>query len=90
MTVEQVMLDVLMPLLFGGVVLAFLRLCLGPTLADRVVSLDMMGTLAIGIMATYAVGTGQAVVLDVAVVIALILFLGTVAFAYYLERRVRS
>lgn len=78
---------ILLLVLFGGVVLAFIRLVRGPTVPDRVVALDMVGTLIIGIMAVYAVRTRQPVVLDVAVVIALILFLGTVAFAYYLERR---
>lgn len=89
MTVAWFMLHVVLPLLLCGVGLAFIRLVRGPTLPDRVVALDLMGTLGIGIIAGYAVGTGQAVLLDVAVVLALILFLGTVAFAYYLERRIR-
>ncbi len=79
----------LLLLLFAAVAIAFVRLVRGPALPDRVVALDMIGTLAIGIMATYAVGMREPVVLDVAIVIALILFVGTVAFAYYLERRVR-
>lgn len=89
MTLDQFTFVALL-VLFAGVVLAFVRLVRGPTLPDRVVALDMIGTLVIGIMAVHAVRTNQPVVLDVAVVLALILFLGTVAFAYYLEQRVRS
>jgi multicomponent Na+:H+ antiporter subunit F len=38
----------------------------------------------------YAIYTGAAVILDVAIVFALIAFLGTVAFASYIERKERS
>ena len=77
----------ILPLLGGGIVLAFVRLVRGPTLPDRVVALDLMATLIIAISAVYAVATGQPAYLDAAIVLALITFLGTVAFAYYLHRR---
>ncbi|MFH1907603.1 MAG: cation:proton antiporter [Chloroflexota bacterium] len=66
--------------------IAFIRLVRGPSLPDRVVALDLMATLAVGYMAVYAVATGQAMFLDVAVVLALIAFLGTVAFARFIEK----
>jgi multicomponent Na+:H+ antiporter subunit F len=69
-----------------AVVLAFVRLAYGPTLSDRVIALDLIGTLAIGIIAVYAMVWGLPVLLDVAIVLALIGFLGTIAFASYLER----
>ena len=46
-----------------------------------------MALIGIGFIATYAVVTGQRVYLDVASVVALIAFLGTVGFAYYLRRK---
>ena len=66
--------------------LAFIRLARGPSMPDRVVALDLMATLAVGYMAVYAIDTGQAMFLDVAVVLALIAFLGTVAFARFIEK----
>ncbi len=69
-------------------VLAFVRLIRGPTLPDRVVALDLMAAVGIGFIATYAVYTEEKVLLDVATVVALISFLATVAFAYYLQRGV--
>jgi multicomponent Na+:H+ antiporter subunit F len=71
-----------------AIVLSFIRLVLGPSLPDRVVALDLMTTLGIGVIAVYAIATNQAILLDVATVVALISFLGTIAFAYFLERRV--
>jgi multicomponent Na+:H+ antiporter subunit F len=70
--------------------LAFVRLVRGPTLPDRVVALDLMGVLTVGIIVAYAVATDQPVLLDPATVLALVGFLGTVAFARYLERRSRD
>ena len=69
-----------------SVVLAFIRLLRGPSLPDRVVSFDLMTTVAVGIMALYSIATEETVFLDVAIVLALISFLGTVAFARYLEQ----
>lgn len=70
-----------------ALLLAFVRLARGPSLPDRVVALDLVSILAAAIAATYAVAAAQAVFLDVAIVLALISFLGTVAFARYVERQ---
>jgi multicomponent Na+:H+ antiporter subunit F len=70
--------------------LVFVRLVRGPTLPDRVVALDLMGVLAVGMLAAYAVATDQPGLMDPAAVLALVGFLGTVAFARYLERRGRD
>jgi multicomponent Na+:H+ antiporter subunit F len=88
MTLDDFALYVIMPILALAVVIVFMRLVRGPSLPDRVVAIDLMNTLGIGIIATYAIATGQAAFLDVAIAMALISFLGTVAFAYYIERRV--
>lgn len=58
-----------------------------PTLPDRVVALDLMATLAMGFTAIYAVATAQTIFLDVAIALALMAFLSTVAFAYFIEKR---
>ena len=70
--------------------LTFIRLVRGPTLPDRVVALDLMGVLAVGMIAAYAVAADQPGLMDPAAVVALVGFLGTVAFARYLERRGRD
>ena len=66
--------------------LAFFRLVRGPVLPDRIVALDLIVSLAIGLIAGYTILAEQSVFLNTAVVLALIAFLGTVAFARYLER----
>lgn len=75
-------------LLVVGLIAAFVRLARGPYLPYRVIALDLISVLAMGLIAVYAVRFNQPSFLDVAIILALISFLGTVAFAYYLERRV--
>lgn len=69
------------------IALTFIRLYKGPSLPDRVVALDILTTVGIAITAVYAVITDRPVILDVATILALISFLGTIAFAYYIDLR---
>lgn len=88
MSLVDFTLYIVLPMLAVAVALAFIRLVRGPSLPDRVVAIDLMNTLGIGIIAAYAIATEQPAFLDVAIAMALLSFLGTVAFAYYIERRV--
>ena len=68
-------------------ILGLYRLVRGPSVPDRVVALDLIALLAVALIATQAVASGESVLLDVALVIALVSFLATVAFARYIDRR---
>ena len=72
-------------LLMVTVGFAFFRLRQGPSLPDRVVALDLLTSVGIAITAVYAMIMDQPLILDVATVLALISFLGTIAFAYYVD-----
>jgi multicomponent Na+:H+ antiporter subunit F len=87
MILEFLLYWVVLPLLVFGVIFSFIRLLQSPSLPGRVIALDMMSVLGIGIIVVYAVVTNQPVFVDVASVLALVSFLGTVAFAAYVERR---
>lgn len=80
--------NIILLLISLGFIGAFIRLLRGPYLPDRVVALDLISVIAMGFIIVYAVRFNQVNFLDVAIILALITFLGTVAFAYYLERRV--
>lgn len=70
-----------------ALVLALARAARGPSLPDRVVALELTSMLSIAILLVRAVDSASGYLLDVAIVMALVGFLGTVSFAYYLERR---
>ena len=69
-----------------GLVLAFIRLIRGPSLPDRVVSVDLITVLAVAIAGLLAITYTEPDFLDIAVALALVAFLATVAFAWYAER----
>ena len=66
--------------------MVFIRLLNGPTLPDRVIAIDLIGVLMVCLLVVTAAATGQQALLDVAMVVALISFVGTVAYSTYIER----
>ena len=69
-----------------ALLVAFIRLVKGPTLPDRIVAMDLFGVLVVGLIVVLAGWSGVRATLDAAIVIALIGFLSTVAYATYVER----
>ena len=74
-------------LLLAGLVLTFMRLVRGPSLVDRVIALDLLTLLVVAFIGVFAIASGEAILLDIAVALALVAFLATLAFARYVERR---
>lgn len=87
MTLENYLSFVIMPILIFSILLIFIRFLKGPSIADRVIAIDLLVTCSIGVIALVSISTKQQTLLDIAMVIALIAFLSTVAFSYYLEKR---
>lgn len=67
-------------------ILSFVRVLLGPTTHDRVVALDNLSTTTVGLVGVFAIRLEEPVLLNALIVIALLGFISTVAFARYLER----
>lgn len=65
--------------------LGFIRLVRGPSIPDRVVSLELIASLTVGFIAVQSIASGSTAFLDVAMVLALTGFLATVGFARLLE-----
>ena len=69
---------------------AIIRIVRGPTLADRILGLDTITVLAVGIIGLFAVRTGLTLYADIAIAVALVGFLSTTAFSRYLLSRGRQ
>ena len=74
-------------IIFGACLFCALRAALGPTAPDRVVAIDALIALMIGALVLLGVYYRAPIYLDVALVYALVAFLGTLAIAKYLEGR---
>ncbi len=57
------------------------------SISERIIAVDIFATVGVSLIAVYAVITGQDLVLDVALILALLAFLSTAAFAYYISKR---
>jgi multicomponent Na+:H+ antiporter subunit F len=71
-----------------SLMLVALRAIIGPTVADRVVAADALSTLLISLLIASSIWLKEVVYLDYVLVLAVLSFVGTVAYAKYLERGV--
>ncbi|HZH37909.1 MAG TPA: cation:proton antiporter [Flavisolibacter sp.] len=81
---------IILPVLAVSVILVFIRFLRGPSIVDKVIALDLLITIGIAIITVYSIITNQSTFLDIAMILALIAFLGTIAFSYYLEKREKN
>ena len=77
----------LLALLTVPLAMTFWRMVRGPGIADRFIAVDMLTGIAVAVAALVAGATGRREFLDVAFGLALIAFVGTCAFAAFLERK---
>jgi len=95
----------MMPLLAAGVpplvpfvlgflalaaLIAFARLVRGPSLADRVVAIEVIGAIVVASIVVVAIERDEPALVDVALVFALISFIGTLGFARFVLRGPRD
>ena len=69
-----------------GIVLCFLRMLKGPTAADRAVALDTVTTVTVAFLVVLGYVFKRYVYLDVSLVYAVLMFVGSVAIARFLEK----
>ncbi|MBC6441312.1 MAG: cation:proton antiporter [Rhodospirillales bacterium] len=90
----QTFLEFATTVAFASLLVAFAftvyRLLRGPSFADRVLSLDFLMLIGIGFIAVKALASSEFSYIDVAIAMALVGFLATVAFARYIHRRARA
>lgn len=77
----------ILPVLALALVFALYRFIKGPTVPDRIIALELLITISIGIIVVYSIVTHQSTLLDIAMVFALIAFLGTLSFTFYLKQK---
>jgi multicomponent Na+:H+ antiporter subunit F len=74
---------IILAILGLALLLTTIRLLRGPSIPDRILALDVLSMIALGILGLYATATGDPAPLDVAIGIAVIAFLATAGLAHY-------
>lgn len=90
MSLDEYLTYIILPILSISGLLVFIRFLIGPRLSDRVIALDLLITIGIGVIAVYTILNRKESFMDIAMILGLIAFLGTVAFSYYLEKRKKN
>ena len=86
MNCANTILYFILPVLSISMLLIFIRLFKGPSLMDKVIALDLLVTVTIGSFAGYGIYHDEVIMVDIALIVAILSFLSTVAFTYYYEK----
>lgn len=73
-------------ILFSSLMI-LLRVMFGPTAVDRIVAVDILGVLAIGLLALLGLHFKESFFMDIGLIWALLSFIATIAFSKILEGR---
>lgn len=79
------MLDILLYIQIGLCAFCLYRIIRGPTIADRMVGIDIFGILVVGICAILAISTDRMFLLDIGIAWIILSFIGTLTLAKYLS-----
>jgi multicomponent Na+:H+ antiporter subunit F len=80
-------IDFALYVLIGAIALCLYRVMKGPTVADRVVAIEIMGVIVVGICVVLSISTGKAYLIDIGIAWIILSFIGTLTMAKYLGRR---
>ncbi|PJR04157.1 monovalent cation/H+ antiporter complex subunit F [Avrilella dinanensis] len=85
MSVHDYLLYVIMPILCLAQLFILLRFLKGPQVVDRIVALDLLITVGVAFILIFSIIVDNSIFLDVAMILALIAFLSTVALSFYIQ-----
>lgn len=80
-------LNICFLVLIASCFFCLIRAWLGKSIPDRMVAIDIMGTLAVGITALLAIITKRGFFIDIALAWIFLSFIGTLALAKYLAHK---
>ncbi len=87
MTMFGLVVEIVYLMLSISLLLSFIRLAKGPSLADRVVALELIASIVAGMVGVHAIDTGVSAYLDIAIVLAITAFLAAIGFARFIQVR---
>ncbi len=70
-----------------GLLMSIIRLVIGPKTQDRIVALDTLNIMIVGLISLISLIFKNGLYLDIAIAYAILAFLETMVFARYLEGR---
>ena len=87
MNLIDIILTVVIVVLAASAILVLYRFIKGPTLPDRVTAIDLITTIVIAIIVVFSILWKSPNFFDVAMVLSLISFLGSISYAVFITKR---
>ncbi|MBN1897448.1 MAG: hypothetical protein JW827_01620 [Spirochaetes bacterium] len=78
------LIDIFLYIILALSFFCLFRIVRGPTIADRMVAIDIFGILVVGICAILTIKTGRDFIIDIGLAWMILSFIGTLALAKYL------
>ncbi|MEE9256843.1 MAG: monovalent cation/H+ antiporter complex subunit F [bacterium] len=82
----QTAVQIALVMLIGSLALSFYRLAKGPTTPDRIIAADNIATNLTGVLALFAIQTGEKTIIIAVVALTILSFVATAVYAKFLER----
>jgi multicomponent Na+:H+ antiporter subunit F len=83
------LLNIVSQISFGilliALILTFIRLLKGPNISDRISSMDLIAVIVMGFIIIYSMQINNTLYFDIAIIISLVSFMGTVALSTYMK-----
>lgn len=85
---EKTVLIIALVLIGIAIVITLIRIIIGPSLTDRILSLDIVGVQIVSVLAIISIILETDAFLGVLLILAILSFIGTIAFTKFIERGV--
>lgn len=85
---EKTVLIIALVLIGIAIVITLIRIIIGPSLPDRILSLDIVGVQIVSVLAIISIILKTDAFLGVLLILAILSFIGTIAFTKFIERGV--
>lgn len=86
-SIPEIILFIALGFLMLAMVFTLFRLLKGPTFNDQIAAMDLLASIIIGIILVYGMLINNKMYFDIAIVIALVSFIGTIAISTFIKKK---
>lgn len=86
-SIPVIILFIALGFLMLAMVFTLYRLLKGPTFSDQIAAMDLLASIIIGIILVYGMLINNRMYFDIAIIIALVSFIGTIAISTFIKKK---
>jgi len=86
-SIPEIILFIALGFLMLAMVFTLYRLLKGPTFNDQIAAMDLLASIIIGVILVYGMLINNRMYFDIAIIIALVSFIGTIAISTFIKKK---